>query len=61
MSKSCTCGSDEPRRELVDARNIFCCFVCDDCEGDKRRRYRPEALDDPGYEAGEPIEAEDGS
>jgi len=52
-----TCGDD--RGDLSDARGIYCCKVCDRCEGAKRARYRPEVLDDPGYEASEPIEPED--
>lgn len=57
-SKTCTCGSGEPRRELIDARGIFCAFVCDDCAREKRARYRPEIFSDGAYEADEPIEEE---
>jgi hypothetical protein len=42
--KLCPCGSGEPRRELVDARGIFCTFVCDKCEDwitPTRRLVRP--------------------
>jgi len=39
--KTCSCGSKEPRRELVDAAGIFCTFVCDACEADKRKRFNP--------------------
>ncbi len=46
------------RRDLLDARGIFCCFVCDDCEDEKRRRYRPDVLEDPNYEADEAIEGD---
>ena len=40
--KLCHCGSGEPRRELVDARGIFCTFVCDKCEKAKRAGFRPD-------------------
>ena len=39
--KLCHCGSGEPRRELKDARGIFCTFVCDKCEEEKRSHFRP--------------------
>jgi hypothetical protein len=39
-----------------DARGIPLCRVCPDCMGEKLRRYRPEVLSDPNYEASEPIE-----
>lgn len=44
------------RWALHDARGIFCCYVCDACEADKRARYRAEVLTDAGYEADEAIE-----
>jgi hypothetical protein len=45
-----------PKRALVDARGIFCCYVCDSCEKDRRATFRPEIFEDAGYEADEPIE-----
>lgn len=54
LPKSCLCGSGKPRRALTDAAGIFCCFVCDDCETEKRRAYRPEIFSDPNYESTEP-------
>lgn len=39
--KECLCGSGKARYELNDAAGIFCCFVCEDCEGEKRKRYNP--------------------
>jgi hypothetical protein len=62
-AKPCSCGSGRTREELLDARGIFCCYVCPSCEAEKRRDlawrvqhqlggpYRPEVLSDPGYEA----------
>jgi hypothetical protein len=47
---------DATRRPLVDARGIFCCYVCDQCEADARRRYRAEIFTDPSYETEEPID-----
>lgn len=41
MAKPCTCGSELPRRDLVDARGIFCTFVCDNCEDERRGHYDP--------------------
>jgi len=47
--KPCPCGSGEPRRELVDARGIFCTFVCDRCEKQKRAKFRSDIFVDPNY------------
>lgn len=44
------------RRELKDAKGVFCCFVCDDCEDEKRMRYKPEIFEDAGYDHDEPLE-----
>ncbi len=44
------------RRPLVDARGIFCTYVCDRCEHAKRAMYRPEIFTDSHYWADEPIE-----
>lgn len=41
MSKPCTCGSGHSRYELRDAAGIFCTFVCDVCEDEKRAKYNP--------------------
>ena len=57
--KLCPCGSGETRHELVDARGIFCAFVCDQCEPAKRAKFRPEIFTDGAYEADEPIEGDD--
>ena len=37
----CRCGSGEPRRELRDAMNIFCGFVCGACETETRAHFDP--------------------
>ena len=49
--RPCACGSELPRRELRDARGIFCTFVCDACEAGRRELFRPEVLADPQYPA----------
>lgn len=54
--RTCSCGSGKPRAELYDARGIFCTFYCDDCENEKRARYRPDVLSNPAYWADEAIE-----
>ena len=56
--KPCPCGSGEPRRELVDARGIFSTFVCDRCESQRSKEFRPEIFSNPNYHADEPIEEE---
>lgn len=58
MSKPCPCGSNKPRRELVDARGIFCGFVCDKCEREKRAKFRPDIFTDPNYWTDEAIESD---
>jgi hypothetical protein len=55
MSKECSCGSGLIARPLYDARMVFCCYVCDVCEEEKRSHYRPEIFDTL-YQAEEPIE-----
>lgn len=57
--KPCTCGSGLPRRELTDARGIFCSFVCDRCEAAKRAQFRPDIFTNPNYETDEPIEEDE--
>jgi hypothetical protein len=51
----CARGS---RWDLTDARGIFCCYVCDTCEAEKRARYRLDVFTDAQYWADEPIDAE---
>lgn len=55
----CSCGSGKPRYALDDARGIFCCYVCEDCEQEARSRYRVDVMEDSNYEADEPIEPEE--
>lgn len=41
-----------------DARGIPLARVCDRCRAEKLAPYRREVLDDPNYEADEPIDAD---
>jgi len=52
----CDCPKGGLQRPLYDARGIFCCYVCDGCEAEKRRKYRPDIFTDSNYWADEPIE-----
>jgi hypothetical protein len=44
-SKPCNCGSGHERYELTDAAGIFCTYVCEDCEEEKRSHYSPAIFD----------------
>jgi len=44
------------RRALYDARMIFCCFVCQECEARRRAEFRAEIFSDPNYETSEDVE-----
>jgi hypothetical protein len=55
--KLCPCGSGHARRDLVDRQGIFCTFVCDKCERQKRNSFNPAIFDGP-YPDDEPVEAE---
>ena len=44
------------RSSLVDARGIFCAYVCPICEADKRAKFRPEIFTDSNYACDEPVE-----
>jgi hypothetical protein len=56
MQRTCACGSGKPKRDLIDARGIFCAYVCDDCEASRRGKYRDEIFTNAQYDADEPIE-----
>jgi hypothetical protein len=55
----CPCGSGEYPEALHDARGIFCCYVCSQCEKLQRSRYRPDVMTDPNYDHSEPIDEEE--
>jgi hypothetical protein len=52
----CPCGSGLDRWELRDARGIFCCFVCAECEHRKRSAFRPKVFTDPNYAVDEDVD-----
>lgn len=54
--RTCSCDSGLPRRDLYDARGIFCAYVCDSCIAEKRAKYRPEIFVDINYETTEDVE-----
>lgn len=45
--KPCRCGSELPRYDLTDAAGIFCTYVCEECEAEKKKKYRSEIFE-PG-------------
>jgi len=47
---------DEDCWPVYDARGIYLTKVCDKCEKEKLSKYRKEVLDNPSYEADEPID-----
>lgn len=51
-----SCGSGLPRHSLYDARGIFCTYICDKCEKEKRSKYRAEIFTDSNYETTEDVE-----
>jgi hypothetical protein len=44
------------RWPLRDARGIFCAYICQHCETEKRARYRPEIFEDSNYACDEAVE-----
>ncbi len=42
--------------ELIDARGIYCCRVCERCEAEKMKEYRLDIFTDPDYWHDEPID-----
>lgn len=54
--KPCPCDSGLSRWAQHDARGIFLTFTCDKCHDAKMKKFRPEVLKDPNYEADEDIE-----
>lgn len=56
--KKCKCGSGKNRIPLVDAKGIFCEYVCSSCKDRVSTKYRTEVLNDPDYWSHEPIDEE---
>ena len=44
--QECSCGSGLERRALYDAAGIFCTFVCDKCEANRRRELNSRIFTD---------------
>lgn len=57
--KECDCGSKQERYPLVDARGIFCAFVCDACINKKRSEFRADIFTNSQYLTTEPVDDED--
>lgn len=57
--EECPCGSGKEARLERDARGIPLGYMCEKCIREKKKGYRKDVLEDPGYEADEPIEPED--
>jgi hypothetical protein len=55
----CSCGSEKNSWWENDARGIPLARVCEDCKNQKLSKFRPEVLNNPQYEASEPIEPEE--
>lgn len=55
----CSCGSNNQREAVYDARGIFLCYVCDDCRQTKLSKFRPDVLTDPNYWHDEPLDEEE--
>jgi hypothetical protein len=60
----CECGSQKETYALTDCHGIFMCYVCENCEEEKRKHYNPkcftgytqEELDGDTGERIEPLE-----
>lgn len=52
----CRCSSGLYKRELLDARGIFCTYVCDACEDGRRNEFNLEIFNDSSYKTDEPID-----
>jgi hypothetical protein len=57
----CGCESGLSSRIVNDARGIYLCRVCDECEERQLSGYRPEVIANPNYWHDEPVEDEDES
>ncbi len=55
-ARECNCGSGEIGYELTDARGIYVAFVCEKCEGEVKKGYRPEIFTDGSYPCDEQID-----
>jgi hypothetical protein len=51
-SRPCRCGSGKTHYPLIDAAGIFCTYVCESCEAEKRKGYNPAIFESGAYAAG---------
>lgn len=58
MQKLCNCGSNNYSFWIHDARGIPLVKVCDSCEKEKLKKYRPEVLTNSDYECCEEIDGD---
>ena len=58
-NRPCSCGSEQDSWWEYDARGIPLARVCEDCKEKKLSGYRKDVLDNPNYDADEPIEGDD--
>lgn len=59
MRRLCNCGSGNESWWEYDARGIPLARVCESCKQEKLSKYRKDVLDNPNYEADEPIEEDE--
>jgi hypothetical protein len=57
--RPCSCGSGLDSEWHHDARGIELFRGCEKCAPEKLKRYRPEVLNNPRYEADEPIDGDE--
>lgn len=57
--RHCPCGSGNFPEAQFDARDIFMCYTCEECETDKLKTYRRDILTDPNYYADEDIDGDE--
>lgn len=53
--QECTCGSGLVRSGLYDARGFFCAYICENCEEEKKAKFRSEIFTNSQYECDERI------
>lgn len=56
--QECPCGSGKWPQPRYDARGIFLCYICSQCEDIQMSKYRQDVLTDSNYWHDEPIEEE---
>jgi len=55
-TRTCSCGSGEPRHANYDGYGIFLTYTCSRCEREKLKEFRSDIFD--RYETDEPIDEE---